>query len=152
MVIDRHLFRCDVMLKPHGTKIPSCRVDLDGESWFDGEISDRIVVKVQDMLRPGKHDLVISYQSKSHDDADQAIEIQQISINGVVDQRFVWRGVYCPVYPEPWASQQQQQGIQLFNTITNTNYLGWNGTWRLQFDSPVFTWIHGVQSLGWIYD
>jgi hypothetical protein len=36
--------------------------------------------------------------------------------------------------------------------LKNHTYLSWNGKWTLTFDVPVFTWIHRVQNLGWIYD
>ena len=30
-------------------------------------------------------------------------------------------------------------------------YLGWNGRWVLEFETPVFTWIHRLEDLGWLY-
>jgi hypothetical protein len=79
---------------------------------------------------------------------DKAIVIESISFYGIVDPQFVWVGEYRPIYPEPWASTQPD----LKPVLTNHNYLGWNGQWTLTFDVPVFTWIHKVQNLGWIYD
>lgn len=35
---------------------------------------------------------------------------------------------------------------------TNATYLGWNGLWVLEFELPIFTWIHKLENLGWIYD
>jgi hypothetical protein len=29
--------------------------------------------------------------------------------------------------------------------------MGWNGRWELNFRVPIFTWIHQLENLGWIY-
>ncbi|CAB4138224.1 hypothetical protein UFOVP328_417 [uncultured Caudovirales phage] len=78
---------------------------------------------------------------------DKAVIVRTVDFFGIQDPKFVWAGVYEPRYPEPWASQQ----TTLEPVLKNYNYLGWNGKWTLTFDVPVFTWIHQVQNLGWIY-
>lgn len=80
---------------------------------------------------------------------DKAIKIDWISFFGISDPRFVWQGIYTPAYPEPWYSQTEPRPAA---QIKNVMYLGWNGTWSLDFTVPVFTWIHGTQSHGWLYD
>lgn len=80
---------------------------------------------------------------------DKAIIIDWIEFFGIQDPKFVWEGSYTPVYPEPWYSQAE---IKPAATLKNANYLGWNGTWQLDFTVPVFSWIHQQQSHGWLYD
>ena len=80
---------------------------------------------------------------------DKAVIVESVSFFGVSDPRFVWAGAYYPEYPEPWASQQQ--GIDLETKLKSHSYLSWNGTWKLEFTVPVFTWMHQIQDLGWIY-
>jgi hypothetical protein len=82
----------------------------------------------------------------------EAVVIESISFFGIEDPKFVWAGVYTPVYPEPWATEQQDQGVVLKPQLCPHTYLSWPGKWTLTFDLPVFTWIHMVQNLGWIYD
>lgn len=82
---------------------------------------------------------------------DKAVIIESISFFGITDPRFVWAGRYQPIYPEPWASQQRSIGHDLAPVLTDVDRLGWNGVWSLDFDLPIFTWIHHVQNLGWIY-
>ena len=79
---------------------------------------------------------------------DKAVIIESVSFFGISDPKFVWAGEYRPEYPEPWASQQHE----LKPLLKSHNYLSWNGKWTLTFTVPVFTWIHQVQNLGWIYD
>lgn len=81
----------------------------------------------------------------------EAIVIEKVSFFGIEDPRFAWAGQYEPVYPEPWATEQLDQGIVLQSKLCPHTYLGWPGKWTLTFDVPVFTWIHNLQNLGWIY-
>jgi hypothetical protein len=80
---------------------------------------------------------------------DKAVIIESISFFGINDPKFVWNGEYRPDYPEPWYSEQIIKPEPL---LKNHTYLSWNGKWTLTFTVPVFTWIHRVQNLGWIYD
>ena len=92
--------------------------------------------------------LEIVFMNKPDTDPDMAVIINSIEFFGISDPRFVWAGVYTPQYPEPWFSEQKEKPPVC---LTNQNYLGWNGKWRLDFSVPVFTWIHQTLNLGWIY-
>ena len=81
----------------------------------------------------------------------EAVIVQDVSFFGIQDPKFAWAGVYEPRYPEPWATQQRDQGVVLKQHLSPHTYLSWPGKWTLTFDVPVFTWIHRVQNLGWIY-
>lgn len=83
---------------------------------------------------------------------DKAVVIKSVSFNNIGSDRLLWQGRYHPRYPEPWASQQRSAGQDLPEYISAHTYLGWNGIWILDFDIPVFTWIHQIEDLGWIYD
>lgn len=80
---------------------------------------------------------------------DKAVIIKSVGFFDITDNRFVWAGEYCPSYPEPWYSEQTVKPESL---LKNHTYLCWNGKWTLTFDVPVFTWIHKIQDLGWIYN
>ncbi len=106
----------------------------------------------------GRQTLTLTLLNKTEKDSDHlhgrdmAVIIDDISFFGISDPRFIWAGRFYPTYPENWAREQQSQGVELPAELENIQYLGWNGTWRLEFWSPVFTWIHQKQHLGWIYD
>lgn len=105
----------------------------------------------------GTQQLSIEFINKKDSDnipekgLDKAIIIEKISFFGIHDPRFIWLGRYRPTYPEPWASEQRELGNVLVPVLTNVDRLSWNGTWTLDFDLPVFTWIHQQQNLGWIH-
>ena len=50
------------------------------------------------------------------------------------------------------ASQQKKLGKKLDKFIKPNTYMGWNGQWKLTYSAPIFTWIHKIENLGWIYD
>jgi hypothetical protein len=92
--------------------------------------------------------LEIVFMNKPEIDQDMAVIIDQVEFFGIEDPKFVWAGVYTPKYPEPWYSQQIEKPPA---QLPQQNYMGWNGTWRLDFTVPVFTWMHQTLSLGWVY-
>lgn len=77
---------------------------------------------------------------------DTAIIIKEITFNGIANPRFMWAGIYYPIYPD-WIDHSAMPTI-----ISQYTYLGLNGKWVLNFELPIFTWIHKVENLGWIYD
>jgi len=83
--------------------------------------------------------------------AQEAVVVEAVNFFGIDDPKFAWAGVYEPEYPEPWATEQRDQGVVLKPQLCPHTYLGWPGKWTLTFTVPVFTWIHRVQNLGWIY-
>lgn len=110
-----------------------------------------------DFRAAGQQAITIQLLNKTNDDSkpdlglDKLVIIRDISFFGIADPRFIWRGIYRPQYPEPWYSQQVLNHQPPQTELTNVDRLSWNGTWILQFDLPVFKWIHQVQNLGWIY-
>jgi hypothetical protein len=93
--------------------------------------------------------ITLTHFNKLSDDPTTAVIIDNLSFFGIHNPKFIWQGEYKPNYPEPWFSAQIPAPLPVLNNCT---HLSWNGTWHLEFEVPVFTWIHRVQNLGWIYD
>jgi hypothetical protein len=93
--------------------------------------------------------ITLTHFNKLSNDPSTAVIVNQLSFFGISDPRFIWQGQYRPEYPDTYQRGQQPPPEAI---LTNTDYLGWNGIWTLEFDVPIFTWIHRVQNLGWIYD
>ena len=102
-------------------------------------------------LPAGSYSLSITHRNKSTTDPTTAVVIKSITFNDISRPKFVWSGVYTPEYPELWCAQKQAEGHTLDKELTSVDHLGWNGTWRLAFTAPIFTWIHEVENLGQIY-
>jgi hypothetical protein len=87
--------------------------------------------------------MILEHHSKSDQDPNTAVIIQRIEFYGISDPRFIWAGTYYPVYPSHYPDQKSSRPGQ--------DYLGWNGTYVLDFKVPVFSWIHQIQDMGWLY-
>ena len=105
-------------------------------------------------LTPGTHSVFVDLLNKTDADCvpdqglDKYITIGAVRINGIHLPRFNWLATYEPVFPEPWHSQQNPRPnpVQAGET-----HLGWNGRWQLKFDAPVFSWIHQLENMGWVW-
>jgi hypothetical protein len=134
---------------------PKIRIIFNDNIIYHGLLSESRSFKIDNHLPNNDYRLSIELLNKQDNDtdlitgADKAVIIDRIIFNGIEDNRFIWAGEYCPEYPEPWYSEQTVKPDPL---LKNHTYLSWNGKWTLTFSLPVFTWIHSIQNLGWIYD
>jgi hypothetical protein len=145
--------RADITLTPvWHSQAPNIIISLGDVIIYAGGLYKTTTFYVDQLLPPQQYDLTIEFTNKTNEDTqdglDKAVIIEQLTFNDISNRKFIWEGVYKPVYPEPWASEQ----THLEPLLKNYDYLGWNGKWTLTFDVPVFTWIHKTQNLGWIYD
>lgn len=91
----------------------------------------------------GDCDLQIVHFDKAENDAVTAVIVKEIGFFGITDPRFLYAGVYEPHYPQHWPNK--------IRSLPGQGYLGWNGVYTLRFALPVFTWMHQIMNLGWIY-
>lgn len=157
--MDTKKYRTEIKL--HVTPVwhsepPICAVQFSKDVFFKEEIKESKIYSYEEYLPIGDYKIIIEFLNKKNTDTvmgkDKAILIDKIVFNGIESKKFVWGGIYCPIYPEPWASQQKKLGKELNPTIKSATYLGWKGKWTLTYSSPIFTWIHKVKDHGWIYD
>lgn len=140
--------RFSIQLRPHGAVSPKIKYGVDGQiANTELEINVPMSLYFNLDLEKGPHVATIEFYNKTNDTPDMAVEIESVTFEGMTLDRFKWANKYYPNYPEPWASTQ----TNLEPVLTSSTYLGWNGRWELHFDAPVFTWIHQIENLGWIY-
>lgn len=149
-------FECLLTLRPiWHLRPPKVLVMLDDRCRWQGVLDKELELDWSEPMAKGQHCLAVTFSGKTNADTtaehDQAVVIEQVEFFGIRDDRFRWQGVYQPDYPEPWRTEQSCMGIELPKTLCPHTYLGWNGVWRLEFSTPIFTWMHGVLDLGWIY-
>ena len=145
----KYEFDMSIGLIPHNN--PSIKLNLNDTIIFEGQLNAKHVFNISKELSFGQHCLILEYLDKTNNDINQAIEIDYVAFEGIKADRFVWAGEYTPIYPEPWASEQRALGIELAEKHKNFKYFGWNGIWRLDFEMPIFSWIHQIENLGWVY-
>jgi hypothetical protein len=137
-----------IHLRPHGTVSPEIRCGVDDVDSNTLVLTKDVILKFDQDLSVGQHRFILEFANKTNDTPDMAVEVVAVSIEGMTTDRFKWAGVYYPDYPEPWASEQTEPLLESHKSAT---YLGWNGQWELEFSVPIFTWIHKLENLGWIY-
>lgn len=133
--------KLSLQLKP--VSRPWVKIKINGETKTDLQIAEPIVF---DMAFDAENHAIleVEHYGKKDDDPSTAVIIENISFFGMSDPHFVWAGNYYPDYPEHYQNKKPK--------LPGQGYLGWNGVYRLEFDVPVFTWIHRTLNMGWLYD
>ena len=135
-----------ITIEPVGydNRWPEYYVKIDNDLQDRGRLTDTATYNFDVTLEDGPHTIAVGFTNKLPDDtvatdnkivADKAVVVRTIIIEGYELADFIYRGRY---YPED-------------RPVMESNYLSWNGEWRLDFTTPIFTWIHETQQLGWIY-
>ena len=127
---------------------PRAKILVNNECKFDGDVDQSTqIIKFYHELEFGKPQQLIidrynKTQSQCQGEKDQIMRISKIFIDGIDINNFILsRATFCPVYPEPWVSQQVAQGIQLETTLLGETYLGHNGQWCFAFTSPFWQFL-----------
>ena len=137
-------------------KKPTCEVLVNDTSVFngvvDGSEKEPNVVEFEHPCEEGKeYELVLNRQGKNSTQTvvnekgdilhDQLLHIKSMEIDGIDIGSLVYEGIYKPNYPEPWATQQRESGMDLPETYKNVTRMGHNGTWTFKFSSPFYMWL-----------
>ena len=138
-----------ITVKPHGEITPMIRCGLNELDSEYIKLTKETLLHFNVDLNRGSQKFLIEFNNKTNNTPDMAVEIVSVTFEGMTFDRFKWASKYYPDYPEPWASEQRDPLALYHNSCT---YLGWNGIWVLEFETPIFTWIHQLEHLGWIYD
>ena len=159
MDIKQHRIRIDIGITPKWYHSPPMvTVDFMDHEVYHGRLSANTTFKIDKMLSPGPAWITVNFHNKQYQHTnfdlghDEAVIINNITINDINDPKFILEGLYTPDYPLQWFQEQVQKGSVPQPVLKHQTYMGWNGQWRLNITVPIFTWIHQVQNLGWIYD
>jgi hypothetical protein len=141
----------DVAIKSHWWQsVPVISYGIDEFLINTIPIQNKTNLRIAYPFLNGQHKFWISYNNKNYNECileknlDMSIEIESVTIEGITVDRFKWAGEYKPNYPVDYPHKQP--------VIKSATYLGWNGRWELPFTTPIFTWIHQLENLGWLYE
>lgn len=89
-----------------------------------------------------KYNVQLLRQGKNNSCPEQLLIITGLEIDGTNIRDIMWHNsVFHPEYPEPWASEQKQKGIELEYPVYGETILGHNGTWEFEFSSPFYQFL-----------
>ena len=135
---------------------PSVEIKLNDEVWFNDKIIQKEdepkVIEFESNLEEGiEHTLTLNRSNKTPKQTlvnakgdithDQLLHIKSISIDDIDIGGLVFTGVYTPIYPEPWFTQQKEAGIDHTVSFENVTSIGHNGKWVFTFGSPFYMWL-----------
>ena len=112
-------------------KKPACRIELNGETVFTGDVEQHIKV---DAVTSRSNVLRIFFENKNHNDTivnehdeivqDLNFELEKIIIDGLDLKNLIWESRY----------------VAGDDTIESCLFFGPNGYWEIKFESPILRW------------
>ena len=146
-------------LKPtYWDRPPHIEVILDGDTMLEQDIVKPTTICFTRSVDFNKtHTLAIKRSGKDDSQCcedengnwlDQMLELVSVKIDGINIRDIVWAYSWSePEYPEPWATEQREQGIELEERVLGETVFGHNTTWKLEFTSPfykhIMKWMDG---------
>jgi len=137
-------------------KPPHAEIMINDVSHFKGEITGTedkpdVVEFEQDLDEGKEYNIIINRSGKYKGQSvvndkgdiikDQLLHIKNIEIDEIDIGSLVYEGVYTPQYPEPWATQQREAGVELRESFKNVTQMGHDGKWAFKFESPFYMWL-----------
>ena len=91
-------------------------------------------------LSPGDHMLEIVREG--HDDSNyQLCKLSSFQTDDIDVTEISQFAFFYPRYPNPWFQEQQAAGVHWPQSHKAWTEWGWNGTWKLSYSSPFYTWL-----------
>jgi hypothetical protein len=137
-------------------KPPHAEILINNKSYFAGEITGdenkpEVIEFEHELAEGSDYHLVIKRSAKGKNQTvvndkgdilkDQLLHIKRIEIDEIDIGALVYEGTYTPDYPEPWATQQRESGVELPESFKNVTKIGHNGVWQFTFQSPFYMWL-----------
>lgn len=121
-------------------RYPGARVRIDNEVIHEGLIVEPTEVIWSGNLDEGNHAISIELYNKNDGDTvtdddeniinDVILNIDNIELDQVSLDTLLWtKSVYTP------------NDTSITEPVTGCVNLGWNGTWKLEFSTPVYLWL-----------
>jgi hypothetical protein len=107
---------------------------------------------IEDKLSEGNHRFFLKLTNKNYNiskkEKDMHIKIKHIGFQDIEDN-FHYFSKYKPEYPTEWLQKQNEIGKEWTETILS-DHMGWNGIYYIDFETPIYKWIHKKLNLGWL--
>ena len=135
---------------------PEVRIEFNQTVLFDTSLVK--TEKFNWLLPAQDHNrLSVFFLNKNDSDTvgnlDKAVVVKEISLEELTYTTFMHRSQYRPEYSLGYYEYARHNNITV-EPMINSNYLGFNGEWFLEFTWPTFTWIYETETsgTGWIYE
>jgi hypothetical protein len=133
---------------------PDIHLKFDNHTIYQGPLLEDRRFEYQSPLLPaGTYRIALDFSNKDDSEnltygKDMMVGIDQLLIENQ-KTNFGLYSNYRPDYSVHWYRENLEKGV-ILEEVLKSNYLGWNGTWYLDIELPIFRWIHKVTSMGWL--
>ena len=126
--------------------VPEYSIKLDGHLLKTVSSDEQHTFLIVQSLDPGPHRLSVEFFNKNFSEIDppnrdMAVIVESVKFQNLSSEFNVY-SQYQPVYPDDWSGPR--------TPVIHANYLGWNGEWYIDFEAPIYQWIHQRLNLGWL--
>lgn len=127
---------------------PSVEIGIDQQTLYTGVVQN--IFQAHCSLANGPHTLWIKHFGKheheTNEHHDSHVNIEKILFDSIdLDQldycKLTHRGKFYPAYTDNYRATCVAQGQDLPEYICPNHYLGHNGIWKLNFETPELLWI-----------
>lgn len=80
-------------------------------------------------------------RSKFDGFTEQLLNLEELWIDDINVSELCHGSKYYPIYPEPWFTEQKDQGTTWPEFLQAVTSWGWNGRWTLEYETPIYTWL-----------
>lgn len=127
-----------VILSPvKDLQFPNCIIKINRKNLFDGEVNKKLklICKI-DLLE--KIDIEIKLLGKNYKTSSKtALIIDSLKFDAF------------DIIPK-WTQFTSYENDHNMNS--HTNYLGFNGSWKLKINQPFYRWRHKITGQGWLLE
>ena len=135
---------------------PHAEILIDKKSHFNSDVTGtedkpNLIEFEAEFEEDKQYNLIINMSGKDKNQTlindkgdilkDQLLHIKSMEIDEIDLGTLLYEGVYTPQYPEPWAKQQREAGVELKESFKNVTQMGHNGEWKFTFGSPFYMWL-----------
>ena len=151
--MNNYAIKIKILLEPiYQYAAPHIIYGIDTNIMSQQSIRSAQEIVINSKLSQGSHRFFLELTNKDHaankKDRDMHIKIKHIGFQDM-EENFHYFSKYQPVYPTQWLQQQKEMGKEWPETILS-NHMGWNGTYYIDFETPIYKWIHKKLNLGWL--
>lgn len=129
-------------------RVPTVEIGIDSISLYKGQVQSNF--EFYKKLQHGEHLLWIRHYGKSVEETTQQfdthifvkeVRFEDINLDQFDHSQLTHLGRFYPEYNENYVKDCKIANIDLPEFICPNHYLGHNGTWKLNFESPCLDWI-----------
>ena len=145
-------FKLEITIKtPKSTSGES--EETRGSVWFDDQELEKFSImsgearKLEHNIEvdDGDHSFTVKHLYSAS--PTSALVVDQVVMDDINIGVIAYQGVYTPTYPEPWYTDECTAGRTPQETIGQGNngsacmYMGWEGDYKLKFNTPLYEWL-----------